>query len=257
MRTGLMNNPSQPLEDELRLIAAEGHAFVDLTLEPPAAWPVDIGRVRALLDDLGLGVVGHTAHYLPLASPFTAVRDAAVAEATAALDAFAALGARWVNLHPDRGPRLVPDEDSRERCAESVDRLAAAAAARGLAVMVENMSPPLSGVDALRPLLDAAPGVGLHLDVGHANLRGRHVPGLLDAFGDRLAHVHDNSGYRDEHLPLGAGTVDWPDTVRRLRATGYDGTVTLEVFSEEIELVRLSTRLWRSWWAAADGETPS
>ena len=248
-----MNNPAAPLEDELRHIAVEGHAFVDLTLEPPAAWPVEVGRLRALLGELGLGVVGHTAHYLPLASPFARVRDAAVAEVTAALDAFAALGARWVNVHPDRGPRLVPDADSRARCAESVARLAAVADQRGVGLMVENLSPPLASAEALAPLLDAAPGVGLHLDVGHAHLRGEHLPGLLDAFGDRIVHVHvhGNDGGRDEHLPLGAGRVAWPEVARRLRATGYDGTVTVEVFADEVELVRLSARLWREWWEAA------
>ena len=36
---------------------------------------------------------------------------------------------------------------------------------------------------------------------------------LLDAFGDRLLHVHvsdNHGGDRDEHLPLGAGNIDWP-----------------------------------------------
>ncbi len=248
-----MNHPGRPLEPELERIAAEGHSFVDLTLEPPHGWPVDVAAVGERLSALGLGVVGHTAHYLPLASPFEAIRAAAVRELVAAVEAFAALGARWVNVHPDRGPRLVPDADSRARCADSVAQAAQAAAPLGLGVMVENLSPPMSSPEWLAPLLDAAPGIGLHLDVGHAHIRGANVGALLDAFGDRLAHVHvhDNSGYRDEHLPLGAGKADWPDVARRIRATGYDGTVTVEVFAEEPELVRTSTRLWQGWWDAA------
>jgi sugar phosphate isomerase/epimerase len=253
VQTGLMNHPARPIADQLRSIAAEGHAFVDLTLEPPAAWPVDVDAVRALLAETGLGVVGHTAHYLPIGSPFERVRLAAVDELVAALDAFAALGARWMNVHPDRGPRLVDDAESRARCADSLGRLADAAAARGVGLMVENLSPPMATADQMRAYLDAAPGIGLHLDVGHAHLRGSNLAGLLDAFGDRLAHlhVHDNTGYRDEHLPLGAGKVDWPAAAAAIRATGYDETVTLEVFAEEPELVRTSVRLWRQWWEAA------
>jgi len=248
-----MNHPGRPLEAELERIAGEGHGFVDLTLEPPHGWPVDVAGVGERLRALGLGVVGHTAHYLPIASPFEGVRAAAVAALVAAVEAFAELGARWVNIHPDRGPRLVPDGDSRARCADSVAQAGEAAARLGLGVMVENLSPPLSSPEALAPLLDAAPGVGLHLDVGHAQIRGNHLGALLDAFGDRLAHVHvhDNSGYRDEHLPLGAGKADWPAVARRIRATGYDGTVTIEVFAEEPELVRTSARLWRRWWEEA------
>jgi sugar phosphate isomerase/epimerase len=248
-----MNHPARPLADELRAIAAEGHAFVDLTLEPPAAWPVDVDAVRALLAETGLGVVGHTAHYLPIASPFDEVRLAAVDALVAALDAFAAIGARWMNVHPDRGPRLVDDADSKARCVDSLARLAEAAAARRVGLMVENLSPPMASAEQVRAYLDAAPGIGLHLDVGHAHLRGNHLAGLVEAFGDRIAHVHvhDNGGFRDEHLPLGAGKVDWPAAARLIRGTGYDGTVTLEVFAEEVELVRTSTRLWRSWWEAA------
>jgi sugar phosphate isomerase/epimerase len=61
-------------------------------------------------------------------------------------------------------------------------------------------------------------------------------------------HVHDNVGADDLHLPLGSGTVDWLAVVGALKAVGYDGTVTLEVFDTEPEYVDLSLRLWRKWW---------
>ncbi len=138
---------------------------------------------------------------------------------------------------------------------QAIARLAEDAEERGVTLMVENLG-RFGRLEDLAPIFAAAPSARLHLDVGHANLardRGEpnRAPQLLDAFGDRLAHVHvhDNSGYRDEHLPLGAGSVDWPDAVRRVRATGYDGTVTLEVFSREREHLRSSRRLWLEWWA--------
>jgi sugar phosphate isomerase/epimerase len=74
---------------------------------------------------------------------------------------------------------------------------------------------------------------------------------LLDAFGDRLSHVHlsDNrGGESDLHLPLGAGTIDWKNVVRMLKRAGWDGTVTLEVFSREREYLLMSRRLWLKWW---------
>ncbi|MEA2475819.1 MAG: hypothetical protein QOC87_18, partial [Actinomycetota bacterium] len=103
------------------------------------------------------------------------------------------------------------------------------------------------------------PEARFHLDVGHANLRlGKHeknrAKSLLDAFGDRLVHVHlsDNrGGEQDLHLPLGAGTIDWKQVARQLQEAGYDGTVTLEVFSREREHLRTSRRLWLGWWSAA------
>ena len=77
---------------------------------------------------------------------------------------------------------------------------------------------------------------------------------MLEAFGDRLAHVHlsDNrGGDMDLHLPLGAGTINWKEAAKRIKGTGYDGTVTLEVFSREREHLRTSRRLWLDWWSEA------
>src|SRR5919202_4464820 len=106
-----MNHPARPLEDELRRIAAAGFDFVDLTLEPPAAWPVDASRVRRLLDELGVAAVGHTAWSLPIASPFHELRERALELVRASLDVFAELGVARVNLHPDSSVRLLSHEE--------------------------------------------------------------------------------------------------------------------------------------------------
>jgi sugar phosphate isomerase/epimerase len=251
---GSMNDPRLPLEDELRRIAAAGFDFADLTLEPPGAWPADGAAIARLLGELELEAVGHTAFYVPIASPFAELREAALRSFEEALDVFAAAGIRLANVHPDPVPSLLLG-DAAARNAEAVARLAEAAEARGLRLMVENLG-RLGTVEDLRPLLEAAPGAGFHLDVGHANL-GRGVgpnrtEELLEAFGDRLAHVHvsDNVGVDDLHLPLGAGTIDWPAAVAALKAVGWDGTVTLEVFSEERAHLETSRRLWLEWWGS-------
>ena len=56
-----------------------------------------------MLDAAGMGVVGHTAWFLPFASPVERVRRAAVAEVAASLPAFAEVGARVVNVHIVKG----------------------------------------------------------------------------------------------------------------------------------------------------------
>jgi sugar phosphate isomerase/epimerase len=253
VRLGLMNNPARPLADELARIATLGFEFVDLTLEPPGAWPVEPRRVRELLTEHELDVVGHTAWYLPLASPFPELERAARELYLRACAIFAELGASLVNLHPwHRG--LQPD-DVVPRNAEAVAALVDGAAGAGLTLMVENMGSPFRTPDELQPLFDAAPSAQLHLDVGHANLGGppNSTPGLMEAFADRLAHVHvsDNVGVEDLHLPLATGNIDWPSIVRSLRDADYDGTVTLEVFSPEEDHVETSRRLWLRWWQAS------
>src|SRR5919199_172500 len=230
-----MNNPFRPVEDEIRRIAAAGFEFVDLTLEPPGAWPPDPRATRALLAQTGLDVVGHTAFYLPVASPFPELRAAARALFVDALDAFAAIGAALVNIHPDPVTRSYPRDEVIARNADAINELTDAAGARGLTLMLENLGLAFGTVADLAPLLDAHPEARFHLDVGHAHLGGDRTLELLEAFGDRLAHVHasDNFGVDDLHLPLGAGSIPWAEVVAALKRCGYDATVTLEVFSPQ------------------------
>src|SRR4051812_37454053 len=102
MLIGAMNHPAENVVEEIEWIAAMGLDFVDLTLEPPkaAVWNVDAAAVRRALEKHHLGVVGHTAYYLPLASPFESLRIAAVEECKRCLQVFSEVGVKWMNIHP-------------------------------------------------------------------------------------------------------------------------------------------------------------
>jgi sugar phosphate isomerase/epimerase len=259
MLVGAMNFPGRSVAKEIHRIANDGFDFIDLTLEPPAAWLPDGRDIGRLIADLGLEAVGHTAWHLPIASPFAELRQLALDLFRRTLDVFAAANVDLVNVHPDYRVPLHSAQQVRRMNAESIAQLASDAGERGLRLMVENVDRMFSEVDELRGVFDAAPTAGFHLDVGHANLRlGPGQPNrtrdLLAAYGDRLAHVHlsDNRGGADDlHLPLGAGTIDWRAATGALKESGYDGTVTLEVFSREREHLRVSRRLWLQWWSEA------
>jgi sugar phosphate isomerase/epimerase len=60
-------------------------------------------------------------------------------------------------------------------------------------------------------------------------------------------HLHDNNGLADLHLPLGAGKINWKNTVPQIRKV-YDGTVTIEVFSKDRDYVVLSRNKLRALW---------
>ena len=122
--------------------------------------------------------------------------------------------------------------------------------------MLENLPPAFNQPADLKPIFSALPDLGFHLDVGHANLEVPvNISGkLLAEFRARLCHVHlnDNLGGRDDlHLPLGAGRINWPWVARMLRRYGYDGTVTLEVFSPDRDYLLLSKEKWARIWAEA------
>ncbi len=258
MQVGAMNHPMRDTVSQIRAFAAAGFDFLDLTLEPDHAFAatLDVAAVRKALDETGLGIVGHTAWYLPIASPFPELRKAALAELELDLDVFHRLGATRMNVHPDRGASLSPADWTIERNADALESLAVAAAPRGGQVMVENMPTMFGRLDGLRRLFDRVPTLGFHLDVGHANLNvpRNATPDLLDAFSDRLAHAHfsDNKGGDwDLHLPLGAGLIDWTDIVKDLKRHGYDGTITLEIFNDDPEYLYYSARKLRALWTSA------
>jgi sugar phosphate isomerase/epimerase len=41
--------------------------------------------------------------------------------------------------------------------------------------------------------------------------------------------VHDNRGFKDEHLWPGDGAIDWPATVRELKALASQPATVLEI----------------------------
>src|SRR6185312_7542525 len=105
-------------------------------------------------------------------------------------EVFSELEIALVNLHPTT--RALRGRDAIERNAEAVAEVASRVEPLGVTVMVENMGGAFGTPDELGPLLDAAPTVKFHLDVGHANIRPFGQPNrltaLLEAFGERVAH---------------------------------------------------------------------
>ncbi len=253
MKLGVMNNPTSDPAEEIRAAAANAFDFIDLTLEYPQAHIDAINKEAVLkaLEETGLGVVGHTAYYLPFASPVGDVRNAAVRDVIAGLDFFKEAGAGIVTVHPDPGRGAMDPATVVSLNALSFKIISDEAGKRGLTVVVENIPGQFSSVDALRALLAAVPALRFHLDVGHAHIRGNRFRQLLSTFKDKLLHVHlsDNRFRADDHMPIGAGNIDWDAVVSALRKAGYDATVTLEVFSADKRYVLLSRdkvlELWR------------
>lgn len=258
MLIGAMNHPAQDVISEIKWMAEMKLDFVDLTLEPPlaAVWKVDAKTIRKALEDYGLQVVGHTAYYLPMASPFDSLRQAAVDELRRCIEVFAIVGAKWMNIHPDGKAPLHADNFHVVRNIQSLEELLPFTKDMGVGLMVENLPGKFNTVAQISPVLDALPEVGLHMDIGHCNLMTeQNTAGeLIAAYGHRLRHVHlhDNKGgSADLHLPLGCGTIDVPHYVRLLKRKGYDSTITLEVFSEDKTYLAHSRDVLRRLWDAA------
>ena len=158
-----------------------------------------------------------------------------------------------MNVHPDRN---IPMHDRPFFIRANIEALSALleyGRKLGVGVMIENLPGDFNTAAQLGELLDPLPDLGLHLDIGHANLLNpvNSTEEILSRYGPRLRHVHlhDNKGgYADLHMPLGTGTVDVRAGVRALRACGYDGTITLEVFTPDRFYLQYSRDVLRRIW---------
>jgi sugar phosphate isomerase/epimerase len=154
------------------------------------------------------------------------------------LDLAGALGARVHVLHVSSRRFAAPDPELRRRVRErdrEISRgMADAAGARGLILALENGA-AAGQLDYLEEILADVdrPALGIALDVGHAHLRGGDPAAAARRVAPHLRHLHlhDNHGARDEHLPPGQGTLDWPALLGALRETGYGGAWIVELRS--------------------------
>ncbi|MCQ1537566.1 sugar phosphate isomerase/epimerase [Methanocalculus taiwanensis] len=76
-------------------------------------------------------------------------------------------------------------------------------------------------------MIDGIEGIGVTIDIGHAN-----TTSTIDEFLHHLPaanhlHIHDNHGRTDEHLALMKGTVNWKKVSRAILDT-YTGIVVVE-----------------------------
>ena len=90
----------------------------------------------------------------------------------------------------------------------------------------------------MKLLLDAlaSPQVRFCFDAGHAHAFGGAPLGLwMDDLGDFLGeiHIHDNHGAADEHLPVGEGSIPFPDLFSILRQKNLRPILTVESHSEQ------------------------
>ena len=235
MKIGLMNNPSASVLDEIISFGKAGYDFVDLTIERPGAFDIDPKELLPILKKYDLSVVGHTDPCLPFAYPVDEVREACLRELERCAKIFAALGARVMNIHPcyARPPAM-----RRKLVGLNIQALGPVvdmAAKYGLTVVFENFRFPFDMVATHERILREVPGLKLHLDFGHANMGMDDAATFCRHLGSHITHVHfsDNRSNDDHHMPLGVGSVQWRKAVAALKATGYDGTITLEVFCDE------------------------
>lgn len=141
------------------------------------------------------------------------------------------VGARTVVVHP-------PFRWQRDYARDFGAGLARLQRETDVTFAVENMFPLRAGG---REVVPYAPGwspveeeyAHVTLDLSHAAVSRSDSLAMVDALGDRLAHVHLADGLgepnKDEHLVPGRGTQPCAELLERLARGGFSGGVVLEV----------------------------
>ena len=253
MIIGSLNNPSNDLIKEIKWISTN-FDFLDLTLELPKAHPdkINVKAVKALIDKRKLPVVGHTAWYLPIGSPFKELRMYALEELEKCAVVFQKLGAEKFNVHFDNSISMIKEKYIIDANIWSLRRLVSIGRKHDLKIMVENTPGFFSKPTVLNKIFKKVPRLLLHLDIAHANIAPKNqTPMILKTLSKKLTHIHisGNHGKHDEHLPIEKGNIKWPEMLKVVKKTGYNDTISLEVFTSpkaRVEDIQKLRKIWNS-----------
>jgi len=230
---------------------AAGYDGVQLFLDPTGYFSLEsddavVAQVAAVARAAGVGLT--SLELAPFSYSFTAsdpaVRRRAEEIVGRGLQIAAAMGVAGVLVIPgfvglpwDAGAPVVRYDLAYERTLAGLRACAPTAERLGVSMLLENvwnrfLLSPLE----MRRLLDE---VGSHsvaalLDTGNVVLFG-YPEHWIHILGSRIREVHLKDfrqavGTIDGFVDLLAGDVDWPAVMSALRAIGYDGYLTAEVF---------------------------
>lgn len=90
----------------------------------------------------------------------------------------------------------------------------------------------------------ASPCLGANLDLGHSHVSGEDPETVISGLGDKIFHVHleDIKFRKHYHLIPGLGDMDFNHLQRCLKNAGYDGFVTVELYTYPHEPVDAARR---------------
>ncbi len=136
------------------------------------------------------------------------------------------------------GPREVADPRKRDAAFSSLEHLVLHAKHVGVTICVENTTSEMGDPAYLRTFVEETRLTGLrfNFDIGHAHLadgpQEERVATSFEAMREHIAsaHIHDNLGDKDAHLPPHDGSIDWPAALKLFRSLpGGDIPLTLEL----------------------------
>ena len=211
-------------------------------------------RVRAKLDDLGLGCTGCTVS-LPDKNPISdsdIVRQAGIQNLKDMLRMCHVLGAEVLC-----GPLVYPlgalvgrgrTQEEWQRAVQALTELGPYAEEMGVTVALEYLNRFetyfINTAADLKALIMEVnhPRIRLMFDTFHANIEEKSTYKAAKSCGKHLAHVHISEN--DRGVP-GSGHVAWKEAFKALREIKYKGWLTIESFGQTVPEIAAAAAIWR------------
>jgi len=246
MKYGAMNFPIKPVMDELKKISDLGFDYFELSLDPPCAHYASIlemeNEIAMALEQYSMDIICHLPSFVYTADLCPAIRDISLKEMIHSLKTAARIGAKKAVLHPSfiSGLGLFVMETAKEYAHESLGAIVKEAARLEIDLCFENMYPGYNSFFDPRhfqKIFQDFPSLKMCLDTGHGNIDDPYNTRLFEfvqKIPDKIGHVHvsDNCGKKDDHLGVGQGNINFEKFITQLTRSGYNDTITLEIFSE-------------------------
>jgi sugar phosphate isomerase/epimerase len=192
--------------------------------------PVDSFSLHMpLFPDTDMGRSGAPA--VNVVHPEKSRRIDAMDEVKRALEVAEVMPLKYLILHlGEREDRWNPR--TLEHAMTAIEHLKAFARPLGVQLLLENIQNEVSQPQNVIEILSIGhfKDVGLCLDLGHAHL-GDGVRSTLEQWKALIfsTHIHDNHGFKDEHLWPGDGSIDWTEAMTELRTAPHLSGAVLEI----------------------------
>ncbi len=244
-----------PFDEAASRIAGLGYEGLELMADVPHAWPSGLleGPKRAIREAMERNSLQFSNvnafmmnaiddhrqpfWYPSFIEPDEGYRRVRIDHTRRAISLCAELGAPHVTTEP--GGPLAPGQSRQEAVdlfVEVLKPLAEHAHKLGVLLLIEPEPELLiETTDQYLEVADRvdAPSIGLNFDVGHAFCVGEDIPAAIARLAPQIRHYHfeDIAPTRvHHHLVPGEGAIDFPGVVAAIRATGYDGWLTVELY---------------------------
>ena len=221
-----------------QVIAAAGFAGIEPETGMLGAYYADPAALKAVLEQqaLALGALTLVPNWL---EPAETEQERAEAERVFNyLGAFPGTRLILVQMPGQDRAHLRQRQQNAMAC---INAVAARAADWGIACSYHPNSPPGSVFRTLEDyqiLLDGLDSrvISFAPDTGHVAKGGIDVLALFETYRPLIQHVHfKDMNAAGEWTAMGAGVIDFPRIVTRLRDTGYDGWIMVEEESAAAE----------------------